>query len=385
MKWSPERVPMSLDDKSFSISEAWTLVNLLSEYGVRADALLQDSSIESEMLHDPQARISFRQQLRVHENARRLSTVAALGVLAGERLHLTAYGIFGFAMLSSPNLDQALQVARKCSPLFNMKFEVNHKTIGNEAVIEFHDVFDLAATDRDFCLELELVKTVTLLRDLLGDALKLTNVQIDLSSQPLAEWCQNRCGCKVWSNSGANELHFPVALLTRPLAQAHPITHRYCMEVCDHAMGNLAQVRELSHHVRRMLFDAEGSHTLAEIADQLCMTPRTLRRKLHGLNTSYQAIVEDVRKTLAIRYLSTTVFTTEVIAERLGYSDAANFRHAFKRWTGRSPKEYRLRNGIHGTGHLPWNGCSSTPWGLTDSGSSQIPKLFRASMSPCRT
>ncbi|MNG08999.1 Bacterial regulatory helix-turn-helix protein, AraC family [compost metagenome] len=46
--------------------------------------------------------------------------------------------------------------------------------------------------------------------------------------------------------------------------------------------------------------------------------------------------------------------TTEEIAERLNYSDAANFRHAFKRWTGRSPKEYRLINRVRIS--LPYSG-----------------------------
>jgi AraC-like DNA-binding protein len=53
--------------------------------------------------------------------------------------------------------------------------------------------------------------------------------------------------------------------------------------------------------------------------------------------------VNDVRHQLALRYLATTNFTVEVIAERLGYSDTANFRHAFRRWTGVSPRAYVAR------------------------------------------
>ncbi|MGN5643411.1 helix-turn-helix domain-containing protein, partial [Burkholderia multivorans] len=39
--------------------------------------------------------------------------------------------------------------------------------------------------------------------------------------------------------------------------------------------------------------------------------------------------------------VASTGLTTEIIAERLGYSDAANFSHAFKRWTGKAPRQYR--------------------------------------------
>jgi len=69
-----------------------------------------------------------------------------------------------------------------------------------------------------------------------------------------------------------------------------------------------------------------------------------LRRRLDALGTSYNALLVEVRKKLAIRYLLNTPMTTEAISEQLNYSDAANFRHAFKRWTGRSPREYRVLN-----------------------------------------
>jgi AraC-like DNA-binding protein len=59
------------------------------------------------------------------------------------------------------------------------------------------------------------------------------------------------------------------------------------------------------------------------------------------MNTSYSQLLDDVRKTMAIRYIASTSLTTEIIAEKLGYSDAANFSHAFKRWTGQAPRQYR--------------------------------------------
>lgn len=71
------------------------------------------------------------------------------------------------------------------------------------------------------------------------------------------------------------------------------------------------------------------------------MTSRTLRRKLEAEDTSYGELLTSVRKTLAIDYLCTTTLSTEDIALALGFSDAVSFRHAFKRWTGRAPTEYR--------------------------------------------
>jgi AraC-like DNA-binding protein len=71
------------------------------------------------------------------------------------------------------------------------------------------------------------------------------------------------------------------------------------------------------------------------------MHPRALRRRLETEGTSYRDVLAEVRMRLAIEYLRRTQMTHEEIASRLGYSDAANFRHAFLRWTGKSPSEFR--------------------------------------------
>ena len=71
------------------------------------------------------------------------------------------------------------------------------------------------------------------------------------------------------------------------------------------------------------------------------MTPRMLHRRLAAENTTYRRLLGEFRARLAIEYLRTTEMRNEDIAARLGYSDAANFRHAFTRWTGKRPSDYR--------------------------------------------
>jgi AraC-like DNA-binding protein len=95
--------------------------------------------------------------------------------------------------------------------------------------------------------------------------------------------------------------------------------------------------------IRRILIEQPGRFPSIEaMADELKLNSRTLRRKLEAEETSYRVILGEVRMRLAIDYLRETTMTNEEIASRLGYSDAANFRHAFARWTGKSPSEYRV-------------------------------------------
>lgn len=79
-----------------------------------------------------------------------------------------------------------------------------------------------------------------------------------------------------------------------------------------------------------------------EVAKIMGMSGRTLRRRLAGLGTSYQAELDSVRKELALDCLASNQSMTR-IAETLGFNDSSAFHKAFKRWTGMTPSEYRSK------------------------------------------
>ena len=81
--------------------------------------------------------------------------------------------------------------------------------------------------------------------------------------------------------------------------------------------------------------------TLEAIAEQLHTSSRTLIRRLRAMNTTYQAITEDVRKLRARELLANEANRLQDVAKHLGYEDLSNFRRAFKRWYGMTPKAYR--------------------------------------------
>ncbi len=84
-----------------------------------------------------------------------------------------------------------------------------------------------------------------------------------------------------------------------------------------------------------------GEASEDETAQQLHMSPRTLQRKLALANTTYQHLVENTRKDLALRYIDDPHRTISDITFSLGYSQQSAFTRAFKRWTGTTPSEYR--------------------------------------------
>jgi AraC-like DNA-binding protein len=85
---------------------------------------------------------------------------------------------------------------------------------------------------------------------------------------------------------------------------------------------------------------------MEEIAGEMRMTSRTLRRHLTAEGATFRALLEEVRSTLAEELMATASLTHGEIAERLGYADVTTFIEAFRRWKGVPPSEFRRSLGL---------------------------------------
>ena len=81
--------------------------------------------------------------------------------------------------------------------------------------------------------------------------------------------------------------------------------------------------------------------SLEEIANELSMQPRTLNRRLQAEGTTFRELISEARFEVACRLLKVTSMQIADIARALGYANAAGFSHAFQRWSGTPPSEWR--------------------------------------------
>jgi len=114
------------------------------------------------------------------------------------------------------------------------------------------------------------------------------------------------------------------------------------VRLCDAQIEEFQFRRGLVGEVRQILMkNLMRPKRFQDVAQNLNMSARTLRRKLSEENSSFRQVVDQLRRDMAIRYLRETDLTVEDIAESLGFSDAANFRQAFRRWTKAAPYEFK--------------------------------------------
>ncbi|AIO72909.1 helix-turn-helix domain protein [Burkholderia multivorans] len=336
-----------LSEKRFSPSKLAVLIEVASELGIDTHAVLAGTGLDLEAIANPFTLTSPQQFLAAARNALRLYAHSDLGVRVGRRLHATSYGMFGYAMLCSESMAHGFDSAVKFHRLANGMLDIRWATQGDAACWLFSDRDAMLLPGMDtavyhFLIDMQFALHVTITKDAMGSWCVPARAQFARPRPAHAALLSEVLECPLAFDQPHNVLSYPAAWLSRAPQLANTIT---AAQVSSHCASLLEEFRSQSDITRRVYQELTRTPgrfpDIDIIAEGLCMTARTLRRKLEAAGTSYSEMLTSVRRALAIDYLGTTTLTIEDIALALGFSDSVSFRHAFKRWTGKTPREVR--------------------------------------------
>jgi AraC-like DNA-binding protein len=133
------------------------------------------------------------------------------------------------------------------------------------------------------------------------------------------------------------------AVLDVPLRAADPRLRDYLLEHAQRLLDKLPAEEGLADAVRRLLAEElrGGDPSPARVARRLATSERTLQRRLQAEGTSFAALLDEMRRELALSYLHDPKLAVYEIAWLLGYTDPSTFHRAFRRWTGSTPQAWR--------------------------------------------
>jgi AraC-like DNA-binding protein len=306
-----------------------------------ADCLAGTGLAEAD-LADEDAEIWAHQEFSVVRNI-----IARLGDQPGRGLEVGAFstlgrtGIVGFAFLTSATVREGFTRA-----LPYVALAPSHLPLA----IDSDDAHDyLVADDADIPAD---IKPFIVERDLGGLAAVLRGADIDIAPQ----WIETtldparaeRLG-HTWSptaevrpNQHTNRIAFPGGTFDAALPQADSNTARVAERQCQQLLAQRLTRVGVAGQVRSRIMHDEraGFPSMQDVAAELHLDSRTLRRKLTSEGTSFRAVVAEVRRARAEQLLAGPV-SIESIASQLGYAETASFTHAFTRWTGLSPSHFR--------------------------------------------
>lgn len=323
------------------VAYAEALLALAEELGLARTELFAAARVRPEVLGSPNARLSFIDFYHLIQAALERCGEPALGLVLGQRLNVSTHGILGYAVLSSANLGKALQFALKYYRVLGLSFELELVEQGEDIELRAVESFPMGPQSR-FTAEGLLTSIHTIARFLLGEELQGLAVGFAHPAPDYAERYAEVFGVAAQFEQPCHWLRLPQHYLQRPMALANPATVQMCEQQCEALLASLDVQDGLLTRVRRLLLARPGDFPdLESAASALHTSGRSLRRHVTQMGTSYQQVLDDGRKRLALQYLTATHLPLHEISQLLGFSDPSNFRRAFRKWTGKLPGDYR--------------------------------------------
>ena len=349
--YSSERAFHS-ENKSISqvyipISRIKPLMKILIMNKVDLNSLLFGTDINLQDFSATDKEIGFDQYQRLLINARRLSTGYAFALYLGEQSFLHHNGLLATRIMSSENVGQAMELLTRYQPLFTQilrfDFDLNEQGVG---ALSFEPNFDLGEA-LPYFMEFTCSVIYSLGRFFLG-GIELGSEMVGAKIHLAYPEPENRASfdkffsIPVLFGQSSNKIIITKALLAMPLIFSNKDSALHNDLICQARVTEICPDNTILDRVRFMIHrQVFSTLSLDQLAEQLCISPRTLRRQLKAHNTSYKALLEDERKRVALSQIKKPETSIEELAEKLGYSDASSFSRAFKRWYGVSPKHYK--------------------------------------------
>jgi AraC-like DNA-binding protein len=314
--------------------------------GADRAALLDGTGITPKMFESPDARISPRQYAQLTRHALRLTNNSGFGIDLGRRVQLPNLGMLGVAAMSSPDVRTAVELGlryyRLVAPFWDLSLEAD----GNLLRLTAREAISLEPL-HVVATEILLVTFLNLSRGPLGRDVPCRELRLDYPEPPHASrYAEFLPSVPVLFDQPVTQLVVDASVLDQKLPSPDPVTARMAERQCATSLSPAVSPEGLLAKVRRMLEAKPGRYLGPEaLAEALQTSPRTLRRSLDEMGTSYQELVDKARCKHAEDLLSSTEMSINEIAERLGFSEGSAFRRAFKRWTGRTAARYRHEEG----------------------------------------
>jgi AraC-like DNA-binding protein len=310
--------------------------------GIKLEPLLSRAGLTLDQIDDPEQRIDARNQIAFLEIAADALNDGFVGFSLAEEFDCRDLGLLYYVMASSDGLGDALRRASRYSRITNESIVLRYRDapiptlrFSYSGVPRFSD-----RQQMEFCI-IAMLRVSRLLsgRQFLPVRVSLMHARTHDTSK-FARFLGN----DVQFGDDADEIDFPAGSAEWPLIHADFRLNKILLKVCE---DTLSVCREKAGPFRTMVENAiapllpDGRAQANVIAKELGMSERTLARRLAEEGVTFVEVLQQLKASLASRYLEADGMPISRIAWLLGFEDASSFSHACRRWTGKSPRELR--------------------------------------------
>ncbi|WP_407290693.1 AraC family transcriptional regulator [Stutzerimonas zhaodongensis] len=313
----------------------------LTSPALQPEQLLQLLGLPAIDLSDPHARIDVAEYSKLWRRLARHFDDEFFGMDA-RRMRTGSFAFVCRAAMAQPNLDAALRVALE---FFGLTFEGFRGALHRS-----ESLAEVTLEEGREALPLRAFSYFTFWMLIHGLACWLVGRRIPLLAVEL------RCNEPEYTDdyrvmfSGnlrfarpTTRIIFAAEVLDLPVRRSEQELHGFLAQAPANILVRYRDTTSLASRIKSHLRDlpAEQWPTSEHLAQSLCVSSSTLRRRLADAGQPYQAIKDQIRQEMATLWLADASITFAEIAERLGFADVSSFYKAFRKWTGTNPGQYR--------------------------------------------
>lgn len=322
-----------------SSATGWVLaiVRALRSYGIDADAVLLEIGMDASQLRGGYSRYSQEQLSQLWLQAISLSGDQSFGLRVAREIRSSTFHVVGYAMSCSATVGRALHRFTRYCRLISDSATASLTESGETATLDF--LFDTGGIPLIYqTIDSVVAGTLSFVRHIAGEHIVPVEVRFRHAEPDNDDAFREHFGAPITYNSAQDCIIFrqldldrailaadeELAALLEGVANRHlekRMAGRMAVRVRDALIGNLP----------------DGPTAKSDIAHQLCVSERTLLRRLKSEGTNFVDVLNGVRQELAFQYFKRPKMTVSEVAYLLGFSDENTFSRAFKRWTGRRP------------------------------------------------
>ncbi|OQP38620.1 AraC family transcriptional regulator [Niastella yeongjuensis] len=320
-----------------------TIFQTATSMGAAFGTLCQMSGVNPEEISDSEHMVEWEKGALIWVPLLKLSGDPLIGLHIGMSAKRVLYGMFGFLIQSSKDVDQALQMVHRYGHMQAPMIEYRY-TVKEMAVLEIEQnpiwVMKYPEPSRqakDFLIAI----IVTTLSSLTGKNIVPVRIELTGEMREISEY-RKHFGCEVLFNKDVNRIILSKEDISTPiLTSDQSMFQTFSSIVADKQA--LLETNSTSENLKQVLFMQFKGRipTIEEAASALNMTPRNLQRKLLQEQTTFRDIAGEIRKEIAFQLMQNPAIKITEVSDILGYSDLTAFRKAFKSWTNATPREVR--------------------------------------------
>lgn len=326
---------------AFSASYFKLLFQVSKEEGWNQEQLLKHLNIDIDQLSDTEY-LSHADIYKLIENYKLQADQPSAGFALGQRLLLSSHSALNPTFSDTPTGIKGLLTLQRFLKLRTniVTLDINIK---EDCIDVYFDCDQYTGHTKRFILEVSMGATWSLLHHWCNTN-ALVSAHLACSQPENAQNVESCLSAPVYYQCERDLLKLRLSTMTEPAGatsdQASDATNDQCMKL----LGKLQQGMNLTQKVKHLLsYQPEHFFNQNNLAAQLGLSTRSLRRRLRENNTSYQQLLDEVRCELAQRFLLANSRSINEVAKLLGYTEPTNFTRAFRRWTGETPAQVRAK------------------------------------------